>query len=145
MNYSFSQVIQSIKKRRRCCDVGGKGCSIFNPKLLYGASYFGATCLFLFSCNLTIFYDLHFPMTGSLLAPEHTHMSAVRMIAVIVMWGIHFFRHFGQILFKVKFDREDRYCHWSSIKLALCSLLLFKPLSTGRSSPVRNRPYDDGN
>ena len=49
---------QPQKKRRRCCDVGGKGCSIFNPRLLYGTSYFGATCLFLFSCNLTIFYDL---------------------------------------------------------------------------------------
>ena len=110
------------KTRSKCCDTGGKGCSLFNPTLLYGMSYFGATGLFLLTCNLSIFYDLQFPTTGSLLEQKHTHPSNTRIVALIIMWGIHFARRFGEVLFCVTFEKggdDDK--HWPSIKLALFS------------------------
>lgn len=87
------------------CNQGGCG-----PLLANNLAYFGATATFMFAVNIAALPKVPFPVIGNGL-PESMWLDIgdVSIVVPLLLWSIHFFRRFTEVLFVHRYTRTMPY------------------------------------
>lgn len=70
----------------------------YNPVTFFSMAYFCAAFMFLLVINIPVLPNLFYPTIGNLLPLSILHKDPRRVVVLIVLWGMHFVRRFGEVL-----------------------------------------------
>lgn len=80
-----------------CCSIYANGG--YNPILFFSLAYFLSAFMFLLTINLYMLPNLYYPTIGNLLPLDILHNDPRRTVILIILWGFHYVRRFGEVLF----------------------------------------------
>ena len=75
-----------------------------NPRLFYSVTYLLAIGLFLIFVNLETLPNLYYPTLENLLPVRLFNQKIQRTLMVELLWGVHFVRRFGEVLFVYEYS-----------------------------------------